>query len=144
MPKGCAKAYQKPYPEYFYMIPYPSGFRVPNFTKFTGDDAKIMYEHIGQFLAQVHNVGTDVHRVRLFPLSLTSTASSWFMSLAPNSVDTWLSLEQKFHEYLYNVEVELRLSNLMAVRQKHNETASAEYSRFRDTRNKCYNLTIGE
>jgi hypothetical protein len=143
-PKGHAKAYQKPYAEYFDMIPYLRGFRVLDFTKFTDDDAKTMYEHVGQFLAQVNDVGiADVHRVRLFPLSLSGTVFSWFMSLTPNSVETWLSLEQKFHEYFYNGEVELRLSNLMPVRQKHNETAG-EYLRFRDTRNKCYNLTIGE
>jgi hypothetical protein len=33
------------------MIPYPSGFRVPDFTKFTGDDVRTTYEHVGQFLA---------------------------------------------------------------------------------------------
>jgi hypothetical protein len=46
-PKGRARSYQKPYPEYFDMIPYPWGFRVPNLAKFTGDDAKSTYEHIG-------------------------------------------------------------------------------------------------
>jgi hypothetical protein len=70
--KGRAGTYQKPYPEYFDMIPYPWGFRVPDLAKFMGDDAKTTYEHIGQFLAQVNDVGiTDVHRIRMFPLSLT-------------------------------------------------------------------------
>jgi hypothetical protein len=46
-PKGRARSYQKPYPEYFDMIPYPWGFRVPDLAKFTGDDAKSTYEHIG-------------------------------------------------------------------------------------------------
>jgi hypothetical protein len=49
--KGQARSYQKPYSEYFDMIPYPWGFRVPDLAKFMGDDAKTMYEHIGQFLA---------------------------------------------------------------------------------------------
>jgi hypothetical protein len=47
MPKGWARLYQKPYPEYFETIPYLQGFRVPDLAKFTGDDAKTMYEHIG-------------------------------------------------------------------------------------------------
>jgi hypothetical protein len=69
---GRARSYQKPYPEYFDMIPYPRGFRVPDLAKFTGDDVKTMYEHIGQFLAQVNDVGiTDMHKIRMFPLSLT-------------------------------------------------------------------------
>jgi hypothetical protein len=53
-------------------------------------------------------------------------------------------LEQKFHDYFYNSEVELRLSHLTAVRQKYNETVPEYPRRFQETRNKCYNLTIGE
>jgi hypothetical protein len=116
-PKGRARSYQKPYPKYFDMIPYPQGFWVPDLAKFTGDDAKTTYEHIGQFLAQVNDMGiTDVHRIRMFPLSLIRAAFSWFTSLSPNLIDSWVSLEQKFHDYFYNGEVELRLSNLTSLR----------------------------
>jgi hypothetical protein len=85
-----------------------------------------------------------VHRVRLFPLSLSSIAFNWFTSLAPNSIDNWPGLEHKFHEYFYNDELELRLYDLTAIRQKYNETMLEYLQRFRETRNKCYNLTIGE
>jgi hypothetical protein len=135
-PKGCARAYQKPYPEYFNTIPYPRSFRVPDFTKFNIDTAKTTYEHVGQFLAHVNDIGiTDVHKVRLFLLSLSGTAFNWFTSLALNSVDTWPSLEQKFHDYFYNGEVELRLSDLTGVRQRHSETVPEYLKRFRETRN---------
>jgi phage terminase small subunit len=74
-PKGRARSYQKPYPEYFGTIPCPRGFRVPDLAKFVGDDAKTTYEHIWQFLAQVNDVGiTDVHKIRMFPLSLIGAA----------------------------------------------------------------------
>jgi hypothetical protein len=46
-PKVRARSYQKPYPMYFDMIPYPWGFWVPDLAKFTGDDTKTTYEHIG-------------------------------------------------------------------------------------------------
>jgi hypothetical protein len=59
---------------------------------------------------------TDVHRVRLFPLPLSSTTFNWFTSLTPGSIETWPNLEHKFHEYFYNGEVELNLSDLTAVR----------------------------
>jgi hypothetical protein len=96
---------------------------MPDFAKFNGDDSKNIYEHIGQILAQINDVGiTDVHRIRLFPLSLSGIGFNWFTSLAPNSIETWVVLEQKFHEYFYNGEVEPRLSDLTAVRQKYNET----------------------
>jgi hypothetical protein len=87
--RGCAKSYCKPYPEYFDSVPYPRGFHVPDFIKFTRDDARTTYEHIGQYLTQVSDVGmNDVHRVRLFLLSLSSMAFNWFTSLAPNSAST--------------------------------------------------------
>jgi hypothetical protein len=66
------------------------------------------------------------------------------VSLAPNSIHTWEHLEQKFHEYFYTGETELRLSHLAAIRQKHNETVVEYMRRFRDTHNKCYSLTIGK
>jgi hypothetical protein len=117
MPKGRARLYQKPYPEYFDRIPYPWGFWVPDLAKFTGDDAKTTYEHIGQFLAQVNDVGTTiVHKIRMFPLSLNRAASNWFTSLPPNSIDSWVSMEQIFYIYFYNEEVEHRLSDLTSLR----------------------------
>jgi hypothetical protein len=137
-PKGRARSYQKPYLEYFDMIPYPRGFRVPDLAKFTGDDAKTMYEHIGQFPAQVNDVGiTDVHMIRMFPLSLTEAASNWFTSLPPNSIDSWVSLEQKFHDYFYNGEAELRLSDLTSLRQKYTKTISDYLRWFTEVRNQC-------
>jgi hypothetical protein len=46
-PKGWARSYQKPYPEYFDTIHYPWGFWVSDLAKFMGDDTKTTYEHIG-------------------------------------------------------------------------------------------------
>jgi hypothetical protein len=65
---------------------------------------------------------TDMHKIRMFSLSLTGAAFKWFTSLPPNLIDSWVSLEQKFHDYFYNGEVELRLSNLTSLRQKYIET----------------------
>jgi hypothetical protein len=48
---GCAKSYRKPYPEFFDSVPYPRGFRVPDFVKFTREDSRTTYEHVGQYLA---------------------------------------------------------------------------------------------
>jgi hypothetical protein len=130
--KGRARSYQKPYPEYFDTISYPRGFWVPDQAKFMCDDAKTTYEHIDQFLAQVNDVGiTNVHKIRMFLLSLIGAAFNWFTSLPPNSIDSWVSLEQKFHDYFYNGEVELRLS----VRQKYTKTIFDYLRQFREVRN---------
>jgi hypothetical protein len=78
----------------------------------------------------------------MFPLSLSGTAFTWFTSLAPNSIFTWAQLEQRFHEYFYSSDTELRLSHLTIIKQKHNEPIVDYIRRFRDTRNQCFNLNI--
>jgi hypothetical protein len=80
----------------------------------------------------------------MFPLSLSGTVFTWFTSLAPDSIFTWAQLEQKIYEYFYSGDIELRLSHLTAVKQKHNEPAAEYIRRFRDTRNRCFNLNISD
>jgi hypothetical protein len=48
--KGRGRVYKKPYPDYYDQLPYPKGYRVPEFSKFSGDDGKTTLEHIGQFI----------------------------------------------------------------------------------------------
>jgi hypothetical protein len=73
-PKGRARVYQKPYYEYFDSVSYSGDFRVPDFVKFTRDNVRTTYEHVGQFLAQVSDASvTDIHKVKLFLLSLSDT-----------------------------------------------------------------------
>jgi hypothetical protein len=55
-----------------------------------------------------------------------------------------VQLEQKFHEYFYSGDTGLRLSHLIAIKQKHNESAAEYIWRFRDTRNRCFNLNISD
>jgi hypothetical protein len=49
-PKGRGRIYQKPYPDYYDQLPYPRGYRVPEFSKFSGDDGKTTLEHVGQYI----------------------------------------------------------------------------------------------
>jgi hypothetical protein len=80
----------------------------------------------------------------MFPLSLSGTAFTWFTSLLPNSIFTWPQLEHKFYEYFYSGDTELRLSHLTTIKQKHNELTADYITRFRDTRNRCFNLNISD
>jgi hypothetical protein len=80
----------------------------------------------------------------MFPLSLSGTVFTWFTSLAPNSIFTWAQLEQKFHEYFYSGDTELRLLHLTTIKQKHNEPPAEYIRRFRDTRNRFFNLNISD
>ena len=82
--------------------------------------------------------------MRLFPLSLSGAAFTWFISLPPNSVFTFANLEQKFHDYFFTGETELRLSHLTLVKQNLHEGVTEYIKRFSDIRNRCYKLTISD
>jgi hypothetical protein len=121
------------------------GWRTLDFVKFNGEDNRTTWEHVSQYLAQLGEVGSiDALKVRLFSLSLTSTAFSWFSSLSPNSIDSWEQLERKFHDHFYCPENELKLSDLTSVKQTRDESVNDYVRRFRDTKNRCFNLTISE
>ena len=81
---GRTRLYQRPYSNSFDMIPYPTGWRVPEFIKFSGDDNRSTWEHISQYIAQLGEAGSSNSlRVCLFLLSLTGTTFSWFFFIAP-------------------------------------------------------------
>jgi hypothetical protein len=73
--------------------------------------------------------------MRLFPLSLSGAAFTWFISLPPNSVYTFSDIENKFHDYFFNGEIELKSSHLVSVKQKSNELVTEYIRRFKDTKN---------
>lgn len=77
-------------------------------------------------------------------LSLSETAFTVFTSLVPNSIYVWSQLEEKFHDYFYSGETELRLSHLTSIKQKYNELVPKDITRFRDTKNQCFNLVLSE
>ena len=140
-----SRTYQKPYPSFFDSVPYPAGWRVPDFVKFSGEDSRTTWEHVSQYLAQLGEASSvDALKVRLFSLSLTGTAFSWFSSLSPSFISSWEDLECKFHDHFYSPNNELKLSDLTSVRQSRDESVSDFIRRFRDTKNRCFNLSIGE
>jgi hypothetical protein len=115
---GNTRLYQKPYRTDFDYVAFPPSWRMPDFVKFSGDDNRTTWEHISQYIAQLSEVGTfNSLKVRLFSLSLTGTAFAWFSSLAPNSIDCWDQLEQKFHDHFFSGSYQLKLTDLTSVRQ---------------------------
>jgi hypothetical protein len=141
--KDRGRVYQKLYPDYYDQLPYPRGYRVPKFFKFSREDGKTILEHVDQFILQCGEASAnDALKLIMFNLSLSGTTFTCFTSLAPNSIFTWAQLEQKFYEYFYSCDTELRLPHLTAIKQKHNESTTEYIRRFRDTRSWCFNLNI--
>jgi hypothetical protein len=138
-----SRIYKKLYPSHFDLVPYPMGWRTPNFVKFSREDNRTTWEHVSQYLARLGEVGSiDALKIHLFSLSLTGIAFSSFSSLSSNSVDSWKQLKHKFHDHFYSPENELKFSDLASVRQGCDESVSDYIRRFRDTKNGCFNLMI--
>jgi hypothetical protein len=89
-PKGRERVYQKPCPDYYDQFPYPRGYRVSEFSKFSENDGKTTFEHVDQFILQYGEASAnDVLKLRIFPLSSSSIVFTRFTSLALNSIFTW-------------------------------------------------------
>ena len=87
---GRSRLYQRLYVNAFDLIPYPASWRVSDFVKFSGDDNWSTWEHISQYIAQLGKAGSSKSlHIRMFFLSLTGTAFSWFSSLASNPIRSW-------------------------------------------------------
>ena len=133
---GRSRLYQRTYVDAFNLIPYPAGQCVPDFVKFSGDDNRSTREHISQYIAQLGEAGSSKSlRVRLFSLSLTGMAFSWFSSLALNAIHSWDELEQKFHDYFYSGDNETKLTDLTSVRLGRDESIHEYFKRFKDIKN---------
>jgi hypothetical protein len=65
-------------------VPMPPHYRIPDFSKFSDQDSTSTIEHISQYLPQAGEAATnEALKVRLFPLSLSISAFSWFASCQP-------------------------------------------------------------
>ena len=71
-PKQQFVMYKTPYPPAYYQIPLPHKYKMPDFTKFSGQGEVSMMEHVNRFLLQLGEAANqDALRVCLFSLSLS-------------------------------------------------------------------------
>ena len=142
-PKERTFCYRPPYPEWYDRVPLPHRYRIPDFTKFTGNGKVTTMEHVSRYLSQLGEAASEeALKVRLFSQSLSELAFAWFTSLSPNSIRGWADLEDKFHQYFFSGNQELKLSDLTAVRQRMDESVTDYVQRFRDVRARCYSLRL--
>jgi hypothetical protein len=143
-PKQKSCMFKTPYPSGYDQIPFPPIFKVPDFTKFSGQDETSTMEHITRFIIQCGEAGNvDALRIRLFSSSLSGPAFSWFTSLLANSIIKWSDLEQQFHNYFSGIN-EIKITDLTRLKQRNDETVGGFVQRFREVINKCYSLNLGD
>jgi hypothetical protein len=137
--------YRTPYPSGYDQIPFPPRFKVTDFTMFFGQDETSTMEHITRFIIQCGEAGNvDALRIQLFSSSLSGLAFSWFTSLPANSIINWSDLEQQFHNYFFSSIHEMKITDLTKLKQRNDETVAGFVQRFREARNKCYSLNLGD
>ena len=144
-PKQQSVMYKTPYPPAYNQIPLPYKYKMPDFTKFSGQGEVSTMEHVNRFLLQLGEAGNqDALRVRLFYLSLSGSAFAWFTTLPANSILYWADLERQFHQFFYSGITELKLTDLTGLRQRNNESVAAFIQRFRDVKNRYYSLVLSD
>ena len=138
-------SYQTPYPPAYDLIPLPNRYKVPDFTKFSRQDDTSTMEHVNRFIIQYGEAASrDELRVRKFSSSLSGSTFTWFISLPPNSIITWVNLEKQFHKYFFARVHEKKLTDLVKLRQRNDESVEDFVQRLRDVKNKCYSLMLDD
>jgi len=126
-------------------LPFPHKYKVPDFTKFSGQGDVSIVEHVNRFIMQCGEVrNQDALRVRLFSMSLLGSPFAWFTTLPANSISYWADLEKQFHQFFYSGICEVKLTDLTNLRQRNDETVYAVIQRFRDIKNRCYSLVLSD
>jgi hypothetical protein len=83
-------------------------------------------EHVNRFIIQCEEAASrDELRVRLFSSSLSRSAFTWFISLPPNSIITWADLEKQFYKYFFAGIHEKKLTDLVKLRQRNDESVES-------------------
>ena len=83
------RPYRKPYPERIDKEEWPRGFKVPDFTMFSGEDEKTALERISRFTVQCGEYSNNGNgKLRMFPNSLTGQAFTWYATLLANFIDS--------------------------------------------------------
>jgi hypothetical protein len=95
--KAPRHPYRKPYPERIDREKWPRGFKIPDFTMFSGEDEKTALKHISKFTVQCGEYSNNRNgKQRMFHNSLTGQAFTWYATLPANSIYSWEEIEEKF------------------------------------------------
>ncbi|KAI4329959.1 hypothetical protein MLD38_028280 [Melastoma candidum] len=115
--------YRSPYPAYVDRdFPLPRGYKVPDFTRFSGEDEMTPLEHVTRFTHQLGEAaGNDFWKLKLFPNSLTGDAFTWYASLPPGSVASWTQMQSMFVKTFARLDTPMSMFEVMRLKQDNGE-----------------------
>uniref|UniRef100_A0A151UFP1 Retrotransposable element Tf2 n=2 Tax=Cajanus cajan TaxID=3821 RepID=A0A151UFP1_CAJCA len=127
------------FPDHVTQIELPRGTKVPNFLKFAGALNESTVEHIARYLVECGDLANNEYlKMKYFPSLLTKHAFTWFTTLPPNSINTWVQSEGSFHEHFFREETKVSIVDLMNVKRQSHETLDDYLNRFRQLKSRCY------
>ena len=90
---GCLDFY-KPYPKIIDKEnPYQRGYRISDFSLFSGEDGQSTMDHVARFTVQCRKLANYKNlyhfKLRLFRNSLTGATFTWYTTLLMNSIQSW-------------------------------------------------------
>ncbi|XP_015939957.1 uncharacterized protein LOC107465492 [Arachis duranensis] len=133
------------FPQVVQMAEVPRGVKNPKITtKFAEEVRESTTEHVARYLVEIGNLANDENlKIKFFPSSLTKNAFTWFLNIRPNSITTWNQLETAFHAQFYRGEMNVAVTDLVALKCEDGETIDDYLIRFKNARSMCY-VTLPE
>ncbi|XP_016192505.1 uncharacterized protein LOC107633383 [Arachis ipaensis] len=118
----------------------PRGVKNPEITtKFAGEVGESTTEHVARYLVEIGNLANDENlKIKIFPSSLTKNAFTWFSNLRPNLITTSNQLETAFHAQFYRGEMNVAVTDLVALKREDSKTIDDYSIRFKNARSRCY------
>ena len=128
--------YVKPYPPDVDLVPFPTNYRQPQFSKFNGSGSP--HEHIAHFLAACQDTANNgALLLRQFVQTLSGPAFTWYSKLPPSSVKTWEQMQNSFLERFYSTQRTVGITELTQTEQGFNERAADFINRWRNLSLHC-------
>jgi len=59
-------------------------------------------------------------------------------------VITWADLEKQFHKYFFSEVYEKKITDLVRLKQRNDESVGSFVQRLREVKNKCYSLVLDD
>ncbi|XP_016178270.1 uncharacterized protein LOC107620652 [Arachis ipaensis] len=128
------------FPQVVQMAEVLRGVKIPKITtKFAGEVGESTTEHVARYLVEIGNLANDKNlKIKFFPSSLTKNAFTWFLNLRPSSITIWNQLKTAFHAQFYRGEMNVAVTDLVALKHEDGETIDDYLIRFKNSRSRCY------
>ena len=111
--------YHDPYPDSVAQYPFPHGFKNIVFTTFSGETKEDAATHMASSKVQCGQyVNNNILKLKLFGISLSGAAFSWYPRLKPGSIADWPTMERLFRETYGTIEPEVGLDSLTQMKQQ--------------------------